>query len=68
MSYFTTAMLTRREVLNELRRIGIKEPSLLKEYLEDFEHYMETTNGLKITTTRADSEEKLFKQDSTSVK
>ena len=61
-------MLTRREVLNELRRIGIKEPSLLKEYLEDFEHYMETTNGLKITTTRADSEEKLFKQDSTSVK
>jgi hypothetical protein len=61
-------MLTRREVLNELRRIGIKEPSLLKEYLEDFEHYMETTNGVKVTTTRADSEEKIFKRISASVK
>ena len=55
-------MLTRREVLNELRRIGIKEPSLLKAYLEDFEHYMEISYGLKIATTRAESEKRLFKR------
>ncbi len=45
-------MLTRREVLNELRRIGIKEQSLLKEYLEDFEHYLEMSHGLKIAIER----------------
>ena len=61
-------MLTRREVLNELRRIGIREPSLLKEYLEDFEHYMETSYGLKIATTMAESEKNLFKQNSALVK
>jgi hypothetical protein len=55
-------MLTRREVLNELRRIGIKEPSLLKEYLEDFEHYMEVSYGVKVTAGRADSEKTVFKQ------
>ena len=61
-------MLTRREVLNELRRIGIKEPSLLQEYLEDYEQYMEIRYGLKIATARAESEEKLFKQNSALVK
>ncbi len=55
-------MLTRREVLNELRRIGIKEPSLLKEYLEDFEHYMEVSYGVKVTAGRADSEKTGFKK------
>ena len=34
-------MLTRHEILSELRRIGVKEPSMLKTYLKDFEHYME---------------------------
>ncbi len=61
-------MLTRREVLNELRRIGIKEPSLLREYLEDFEHYMEVSYGLKIAAARAESEKKLFRQSSSLVK
>jgi hypothetical protein len=41
-------MLTRHEVLKELRRIGIKEPSQLKAYLIDFEHYMERRYGLEI--------------------
>ena len=61
-------MLTRREVLDELRRIGIKEPSLLKEHLEEFEHYMELSHGLKIGAGRAESEKKLFKQNSALVK
>ena len=38
-------MLTRQEILRELRRIGVKEPSLLKTYLKDFEHYMEINYG-----------------------
>lgn len=43
-------MLTRREVLNELRRIGIKEPSLLKKYLEEFEHHLGINYGSRIAT------------------
>lgn len=38
-------MLTRHEILSELRRIGVKEPSMLKIYLKDFEHYMEINYG-----------------------
>jgi hypothetical protein len=34
-------MLTECEVLAELRRIGVKDPSLLRKYLRDFEKYME---------------------------
>ena len=41
-------MLTRREVIAQLKRIGIKEPSLRKIYLQDFEKYMERNYGLKI--------------------
>jgi hypothetical protein len=48
-------MLTKREVLNELRRIGVKEASLLKEYFEDFEHYFRISHGLKIAATREES-------------
>ena len=33
-------MLTRREVLIELRRVGIKELSLLKRECRDFEEYV----------------------------
>ena len=54
-------MLTRREVLDELGRIGIKEPSLIKEYLEDYERYLEINYGLRIASTRAESEELLLK-------
>jgi len=41
-------MLTRREVLTQLKRIGVKDPSLRKIYLLDFEKYMEMNYGLKI--------------------
>ena len=43
-----TFMLTRREVLAQLKRIGVKDPSLRKIYLQDFEKYMEMNYGLKI--------------------
>lgn len=45
-------MLTRREILDQLKRMGVKEPSLLKIYLKDFENYMQINYGLKIVTTR----------------
>lgn len=61
-------MLTQREVFSELRRIGVKEPRLLKEYLEDYEYYMEINYGLKIATTRAESEEEIFKKISPAFK
>jgi hypothetical protein len=38
-------MLTRHEILRELRRIGIKEFSVLKVYVRNFEDYMEINNG-----------------------
>ena len=57
-------MLTRDEVLSELRRIGVKEPSLLKKYLDDFEYYMRVIHGLKIATTRAKSGKEIFEKNS----
>jgi hypothetical protein len=45
-------MLTRYEILKELRRMGVKEPSLLKAYLRDFENYIGTHYGLKIVKTK----------------
>jgi hypothetical protein len=33
-------MLTRRDILNELKRMGVRKPSLLKSYLRDFERYI----------------------------
>ena len=41
-------MLTRREVLAQMKKIGAKEPALRKIYLRDFEKYMEKNYGLKI--------------------
>jgi hypothetical protein len=41
-------MLTRQEVIAQLKRIGITDPSLRKIYLQDFEKYMEINYGLKI--------------------
>jgi hypothetical protein len=41
-------MLTRREVLIQLKRMGGKKQSHLKTYLRDFENYMATNYGLKI--------------------
>jgi hypothetical protein len=41
-------MLTRSDVLKELRRIGVKERGLLKAYLRDFENYMAFHYDIKI--------------------
>lgn len=56
-SLFLKAMLTRHEVLMELKRMGVKEPSLLKSYLRDFEDYMSTHYGLKIVKRKKRSNE-----------
>lgn len=47
-------MLTRREILIQLRKLGVKEPSLLKAYLRDFENYMKTNYGLDILKEESD--------------
>jgi hypothetical protein len=45
-------MLTRREVLMELKRLGVETPSLLKISLREFERYMGIHHGLKIVKTK----------------
>jgi len=60
-------MLTEREVLIQLKRIGIREPSLLKVYLTDFKKYMETHHGLKILKTEKQLDA-LFNPDSPSAR
>jgi len=41
-------MLTEREILDELRRIGIRDPSLLKNDFREFEEYIAINYGMKI--------------------
>lgn len=48
---YLIAMLTKYEVLKELRRIGVKDRYSLAVYLRDFENYMITHYGLKIVDT-----------------
>ena len=50
-------MLTRREVLTELKRMGVAKPSLLKNYLRDFEKYIGTYYGSQILKTKKTSQE-----------
>jgi hypothetical protein len=45
-------MLSRREVLIQLRGLGVKDLSLLKAYLRDFEKYMKKNYGLEVTKKR----------------
>ena len=45
-------MLTRKEVLMQLKRMGANKPSYLKNYLRDFEKYMFQNYGLKLDKTR----------------
>jgi hypothetical protein len=45
-------MLTRRDVLVELKRMGVKKPSLLKKYLRDFERYIGTSYDFQILKTK----------------
>jgi hypothetical protein len=48
-------MLTRREVLMELRRLGMGTPSSLKISLREFERYMGTQHGLEIVKTKKEA-------------
>jgi len=41
-------MLSRREILIELRKLGVRDQSLLKAYLRDFERYMKMNYGLEV--------------------
>jgi hypothetical protein len=45
-------MLTRRDVLFELRKMGVKKPSLLKNYLRDFEKYIGNYYGFEVLKTK----------------
>ena len=55
IAHLSIAMLTTKEVLEELRRIGVKDQIALRAYLKDFENYMMTHYGLRI----GDTQEKL---------
>jgi len=48
-------MLTTKEVLEELRRVGVKDRISLRAYLKDFEAYMITHYGVKILDTKKKS-------------
>ena len=52
LQHFTLTMLTRRDVLMELRRMGVRKPSLLKSYLRDFEKYIGNHYSFVITKTK----------------
>jgi len=41
-------MLSRREILMQLRKLGVRHQSLLKAYLRDFERYMKMNYGLEV--------------------
>ena len=45
-------MLTEKEVLAEFRRIGIKEPALLRDHLMDFAEYVEKNYAVKILKSK----------------
>jgi len=45
-------MLTKREVLRELQRVGITKTSQLRECLKDFEKYMLNNHGVCVSRTK----------------
>ncbi len=45
-------MLTRKEVLLQLKRVGITEASRLKNSLRDFEKYIAESHGVPIIRTK----------------
>jgi hypothetical protein len=45
-------MLSRREVLIVLKTLGVKEQSMLKADLRDYENYMKANFGLEISKKR----------------
>lgn len=57
-------MLTRREILDQLKAMGIKEASLLKVYLRDIEKYMESNYGMVVGKTQRQKDERFdFRKD-----
>ena len=48
----TLIMLTRRDILMELKRMGVRKPSLLKSYLRDFEKYIGNHYSFEILKTK----------------
>jgi hypothetical protein len=46
------AMVSRREVLRQLKTMGTKRQSTLKAYLRDFEKYMVLRYGLVVVKTK----------------
>ena len=51
-AFLMITMLSRREVLIVLRTMGVKEPSMLKADLRDYEHYMKKNYGFEISRKR----------------
>ncbi len=49
---YVIIMLTRREVLVQLKRMGVEKPSTLKTYLRDFEKYIFINYGLNVIRTK----------------
>jgi len=55
IAYSSIVMLTTTDVLEELKRVGVKDRISLRAYLKDFEDYMITHYGLKIVDTKKKS-------------
>ncbi len=45
-------MLSRREILEQLKKLGVRSQSLLKAYVRDFERYMKENYGLEVAKKR----------------
>jgi hypothetical protein len=45
-------MLTRRDILMELKRMGVRKQSLLKSYLRDFEKYIGAHYNFTVLKTK----------------
>jgi hypothetical protein len=54
-------MVSRREVLMQLKRMGTKRQSTLKAYLRDFEKYMVMRYGLIVVKTRKQKSSPLWR-------
>jgi len=54
----TDGMLTRREVLLQLKRVGVTEASQMKTYVRDFEMYMAKNHGISIIKAKTGGQQK----------
>jgi hypothetical protein len=48
IAHLSIAMLTTEEILEELKRVGVKDRISLRAHLKDFEDYLMTHYGIKI--------------------